>query len=70
MHDFKATLVGNSYEDVVVTVPTSFDMVDNSPDPLNSFHASSSCLLPSPFPECHNMLLVNYHDVLKGNEVD
>jgi len=45
-------------------------MVDNSPHPLDSFHASSLCSLPSPFLECHNMLFVIYHDVLKGNEVD
>jgi len=34
MHDFVATLVGRSYEDVVVTVQASLDMVDNSPTSL------------------------------------
>ena len=56
---------------VVVTVPVSPDMVDNiSPDPLDASHASSLCSLPSPFPECHNMSLVNYHDVLEENVDD
>jgi len=56
---------------VVVTVPTSLDMVDNiSPDPLDASHVSSLCSLPSPFPECHNMSLLNCHDQLEGNVDD
>jgi len=42
VNDFDMTLVGRSYVDDVVIVPTS--------------------------PKCHNMLLVNYHDVLEGNK--
>jgi len=56
VYDFDATLVGRSYEDVVVTVPASPDMVDNiSPNPLDAFHASSLCPLPSPSLECYNI---------------
>ena len=62
-------LVGRSYVDnVVVTAPISLDPVDNtSSDLLDTFHVYSSCSLPSPSPECHNMSLVNYHNVLEGN---
>ena len=68
MHDFDATLTGMSYVDVMVTLPASPDMIDNiSSDPLDPFHASSLCSLPSLSPECCNMSLVNYHDVLEGN---
>jgi len=71
VHDFDATLAGKSYVDVVITVSTSPDMVDNiSPDPLDASHASSLCSLPSPFPKCHNMSLVNYHDIREGNVDD
>ena len=48
VHEFDATLVGQSYVDVVVIMPASPEMVDNiSPSPLNSFHASSSYSLCS-----------------------
>jgi len=71
VHDFDATLVGRSYEDVVVTVLTSLDMVDNiPPDILDAFHAFSSCSLPSPSPKCHHMSIVNHHDTLEGNVFD
>ena len=71
VYDFDATLVGRSYEDVVVTVPASPDMVDNiSPNPLDAFHGLSSYSLPFPSPECRNISLVNYHEVLEGNVVD
>ena len=70
VHNLDATLVGRSHIDVMVTIPTSSNLVDNmSPNPLNAFHALSSCSPPSPFPECRNMPLINYHDVLKGNVV-
>jgi len=70
VHDFDATLVRMSYEDVVVTVLASLDMVNNSLDPLDSFHASSACLLLSPSLACHNMSLLHFHDVLEGNKFD
>ena len=55
VHDSDATPVGISYGDVVVTVLTSPDVVDNiSLDPLNTFHASSSCSLPSFSPKRYN----------------
>ena len=39
VHDFDATLVGRSCVDVVVTMSTILDMVDNlSPDPLDVVH--------------------------------
>ena len=42
VHDFDATLAGRSYVDVVITVPTSYVMVDDvSPDPLDTLHALS-----------------------------
>ena len=57
--------------DVIETLPASPDMIDNmSPDPLNAFHASSLCSLPSPSPEYYNILLVNHHDMLNGNVFD
>ena len=57
--------------DVVITVPTSFDMVDDiSPNPLDTFHSSPSCSLPFPSLKCHNSSLVACHDVLEGNETD
>jgi len=66
-----ATLAGMSYVDVVITVPASFDMVDNiSPDPLETFHVSPSCSLPSHSHECHNLLLAEYHVIREGNEID
>jgi len=57
--------------DVVVTVSTSPNLVDNiSPGHLDTFHASPSFFPPSPSPECSDMLLINSHVILKGNEVD
>jgi len=71
VHDLDGVLVGRLYEDVVVTNPTSPDPIFNiSPDPLDAFHVSSSCSLPSPSPKCHNISLVNHHDVLEGNVDD
>jgi len=71
VHDFDATVRGMSYVDVVITVPASFDMVDDmSPDPLDIFHASPLCSLPSPSLECHHLLLVEYHVMLEGNEIN
>jgi len=55
----------------MITVLTGPNMVDNiSPDPLDASHVSSLCSQPSPFPKCHIMSLVNYHDVLEGNVDD
>jgi len=71
VHDFNATLAGRSYVDVVITVPASPDMVDSiSLDPLDTLHASPACSLPSPSPECHNLLLTEYHVILEGKTVD
>jgi len=70
VHDFDATLVRRSYENLVVTVSASLDMVDNSANHLDSFHTSSSCSLPSPSPVCHNMSLFQFYDMLEGNEVE
>jgi len=57
--------------DVVVAGPASPDLVDNiSLNPLDTFYAFSSCSLPSPSPECHNVSSVDHHDMLKGNVVD
>jgi len=48
VHDSDATPVGRSYGNVVVTMLPGPDMVDNiSPNPLDTFYASSSCSLPS-----------------------
>jgi len=70
VRDSDATLAGMSYVDVVITVPTSFDMVDDiSPEPLDAFHASSPYSLPSPSPECHNLSLVACHDMLEGTKI-
>jgi len=56
--------------DVVVAKQASPDLVDDiSPDPLDIFHAFSSCLLPSFSLECHNMSLVNYQDMLEKSVV-
>jgi len=70
-HDLDATLVGRSYVNVMVTVSTSPDLVDNiSPGHLDTFHASPSCSPPFSSPEYCDMLLINSHLILKGNEVD
>jgi len=51
----------------VVTVLAGLDVVDNiSPDPLDTFHASSSCSLPSLSPKRYNLSLVACHDMLEG----
>jgi len=71
LYDFDVTLIGKSYVDVVITVPTSLDIIDNiSHDPLDVSHVSSLCSLPSLFPECHIMSVVNYHNVLEENVDD
>jgi len=71
VHDFDATLAVRPYVDVVVTMPTSPDLVENMfPDPLDTIHASPLCSLPSPSPECHNLSPVAHHDMLEGNEID
>ena len=71
VYDFDAALVGRSYEDVVITVPASFDMADDiSPGPLDTPHASPLCSLPSSPPECHNMPSVDFHDMLQGYVFD
>ena len=55
--------------DVVIIVPASPNMVDNiSLDPLDTLHAFPSCSLPSPPPECHNLLLAEYHVMLAGKK--
>jgi len=71
VHDSDAAPVGRSYTDVVVTVLAGPDMVDNiSPDPLDRFHAPSSCSLPSLSPKPCNLLLVACYDMLEGHEID
>ena len=48
VHDLDATFVGKSYVDSEVIFLTSSDPIDNiSPDPLDAFHVSYSCSLPS-----------------------
>ena len=52
------TPIGTSCVDVVVAGPANPDFVDNiSPNPHDTFHASSSCSPPSPSPECCDCLL-------------
>ena len=69
--DLDATFVGRSYEDAEVIVPTSPNLVDHtSPNHLDTFHAFPTYSLPSPSPECYNMSLVEYRDMLEGNEID
>jgi len=71
VHDFDATHAGRSYVDVVITVLASPNMVGNtSLYPLDTLHASPSCSLPSPSPECHNLLLPEYYVMLEGKTVD
>jgi len=71
VHDSVATPIGMSYVDVEITVPASSVMDDDvSLDPLDTPHASPLCSLPSPFPECHNMLLADFHDMLQGDVFD
>ena len=71
MYDFHETPTGTSYVDVVVAGPTSPDFIDNiSLNSLNTFHASSSCSQPSHSPECFDILLIDPHVILDGNEVD
>ena len=65
VREYDATPPGRSYVDVVISVPTRFDMVDDvSLDPLNPLHASLLCSLSSPSPECHNMPLAGFYDML------
>jgi len=46
-------------------------MVDDvSLDPLDAPHTSPLCSLPSPSPECHNMPLADFHDMLQGDVYD
>jgi len=71
VHDSHATPAGRSCGDVVVTVLAGPHVVDNiSPDPLDTFHASSSCSLPSLSTEHYNLSLVACHHRLEGNEID
>jgi len=66
--DYDATLVGRSYIDVVITMPTSSVMTDDvSLDPLDTPYASPLCSLPSPSPECHNMSFADFYDMLQGD---
>jgi len=54
-----------------VIVPTSPDLADHTPlDHLDTFKSFSSCSLPYPCPECCNMSLVEYHDMLEGTKVE
>ena len=70
VHDSVATLTGMSYVDLVITMPTSYDMVDDiSLEPLDIFHVSSLTSLPSSSLECHSLSITNYH-VLKGKVFD
>jgi len=71
VRDYDATPDGRSYVDVVLTIPTGSVMVDDvSLDPLDTPHASPLCSLPSPSPECHNMSLADFHDMLQGDLSD
>jgi len=71
VYDSDVTLEGRLYVDVVINVPASFDMVDDiSPDLLDTLHAFPSCSLPSPSPECHNLLPAECHDMLERSEID
>ena len=55
----------------VTTMPTSFVMVDDvSLEPLDTPHASPSCSLPPPSPECHTMPSVAFHDMPQGDVSD
>jgi len=71
VHDFHETPTGTSCVDGMAAGPTSPDFVDNiSPNSLDTFHASSSCSAPSASPKCCDMLLIDSHVILEGNEVD
>jgi len=71
VRDYDATPAGRSYVDVVITVSTSYVMVDDaSLAPLDTPHASPLCSLPSPSPECHNLLSNVFHDMLQGDVFD
>jgi len=71
VRDYDATPVGRSYVDVVAIVLTSSVMVGNvSLDPLDTPHASPSCSLRPPSPECHNMPSTDFHDMLQGDVFD
>jgi len=65
------TPAGGSCRDAVVIVLASPDVVHNiSPDPLDTFHASSTCSLSSLPLELYNLSLVAGHNMLEGNEID
>jgi len=71
VHHYDATPVGTSYVDVVISLPTSYVMVDDvSLDPLDAPHASPLCSLPSLSPECQNMPFADFHDMFQGDVLD
>jgi len=71
VHDLDETLIERSCVDVVVAVSSSPDCVDLvSPDPLDIFHASLLCSLPSSSLECCDLSSIDSHVVLEENEVD
>jgi len=71
VHNFDATLEGQLYVDVEVTITTSLDLVESiSPDPIDTLHASPSGSPPSPSPACSNLSLIEYHVTLEGKKVD
>jgi len=70
-HHPNETLVGRPSVDVVFTVLPSLDHDDHVfLDPLDIFHASPSCSLPSHFPECYDWPPVDSHVVHEENKVD
>jgi len=71
VHGFHETPTATSYVDVVVAGPTSPDFIDNiSPNSLDTFHVFSSCSPPSHSSKCGDLLLIDPHVILEGNEVD
>jgi len=63
-YDLHETPIGTSCVDVVVAGPPNPNFVDNiSPNPLDTFPASSSCSPPSPSPSiviCYLLILMPY----------
>jgi len=56
--------------DLMIAVSPSPNLIDHvSPYPVDIFHASPSCSLPSPSPECCDLSLIDSHAVLEGNEL-
>ena len=57
--------------DVLVVEPATFDPTAYvSPDHVDMPHVCPLPSLPSPSLECHSLIAIDYHDVLKGKVFD